>query len=77
MFKTYNSSSSLVITSRWFATSQLAVPASVRLLYWLLTVGPYTSGNNISVACIITLYCLNTPKNIMLTGVWLIDATEI
>ena len=34
MFKTYSSSSSLVITSRWFATSHLAVPASVRLVYW-------------------------------------------
>ena len=33
MFKTYSSSSSLVITSRWFATSRLASPASVRLLY--------------------------------------------
>ena len=33
MFKTYSSSSSLVITSRWFATSRLASPASVRLVY--------------------------------------------
>ena len=33
MFKTYSSSSSLVITSRWFATSRLAVPACVRLVY--------------------------------------------
>ena len=33
MFKTYSSLSSLVITSRWFATSRLAVPASVRLVY--------------------------------------------
>ena len=36
MFKTYSSSSSLVITSRWFATGRLAVPASVRLVYWCL-----------------------------------------
>ena len=36
MFKTYSSSSSLVITSRWFATSRLAAPASVRLVYWKL-----------------------------------------
>ena len=33
MLKTYSSSSSLVITSRWFATSRLAVPAFVRLVY--------------------------------------------
>ena len=33
MFKTYSSSSSLVITSRWFATSRLASPASVRLVH--------------------------------------------
>ena len=33
MFKTYSSSSSLFITSRWFATSCLASPASVRLVY--------------------------------------------
>ena len=38
MFKTYSSSSSLVITSRWFATSRLAVPASVKVVYcWLTT----------------------------------------
>ena len=30
MFKTYSNSSSLVITSCWFATSRLRVPASVR-----------------------------------------------
>ena len=34
MFKPYSSSRSLVITSRWFATSRLAVPASVRLVYY-------------------------------------------
>ena len=34
MFKTYSSSSSLVITSRWFATSRLRAPVSVRLVYW-------------------------------------------
>ena len=33
MFKTYSSSSSLVITSRWFATSRLRAPVSVRLVY--------------------------------------------
>ena len=33
MFKTYSSSSSLVITSRWFATSRLRTPVSVRLVY--------------------------------------------
>ena len=33
MFKTYSSSSSLVITSRWFATSRLVAPVSVRLVY--------------------------------------------
>ena len=43
MFKSYSSSSSLVITSRWFVTSCLAVPASVRLvyfahLYWYLQI---------------------------------------
>ena len=31
--KRYSSSSSLVITSRWFATSRLVTPVSVRLLY--------------------------------------------
>ena len=35
MFKTYSSSSSLVITSRWFATSRLRAPASVRPVYYL------------------------------------------
>ena len=35
MFKTYSSSSSLVITSRWFATSRLRAPVSVRLVYYL------------------------------------------
>ena len=34
MFKTYSSSSSLVITSRWFATSRLRAPVSVRLVYY-------------------------------------------
>ena len=33
MFKTYSSSSSLVITSCWFATSRLRVPASLRRVY--------------------------------------------
>ena len=33
MLKTYSSSSSLVITSRWFAKNRLVVPASVRLVY--------------------------------------------
>ena len=33
MFKTYTSSSSLVITSRWFATSRPGTPVSVRLVY--------------------------------------------
>ena len=33
MFKTYSSSSSLVITSCWFATSRLRAPVSVRLVY--------------------------------------------
>ena len=32
--KTYSSSSSLVITSRWFVTSHLGMPASVRLVYY-------------------------------------------
>ena len=36
MFKTYSSSNSLVITSRWFATSRLASPASVKLVYYLM-----------------------------------------
>ena len=38
MFKTYSSSSSLVITSRCFATSRLRAPVSVRLVYfsWLV-----------------------------------------
>ena len=35
MFKTYSSSSSLVITSCWFATSRLVAPVSVTLVYWL------------------------------------------
>ena len=34
MFKTYICSSSLVITSRWFATSRLVAPVSVRLVCW-------------------------------------------
>ena len=33
MFKTYSSYSSLVITSRWLATSRLRAPVSVRLVY--------------------------------------------
>ena len=33
MFKPHSSSSGLVITSRWFATSRLAAPAYVRLIY--------------------------------------------
>ena len=37
MFKTYSSSSSLVITSRRFSTSHLVAPKSVRLVYcWSL-----------------------------------------
>ena len=35
MFKAYSSSNSLVITSRWFATSRLVAPVSVRQVYWL------------------------------------------
>ena len=35
MFKTYSSLSSLVITSRWFATSRLVAPVSVRLVYYI------------------------------------------
>ena len=35
MFKTYSSLSSLVITSRWFATSRLVAPISVRLVYYI------------------------------------------
>ena len=35
MFKTYSSSSSLVITSRRFATSLLRAPVFVRLVYWV------------------------------------------
>ena len=35
MVKTYSSSSSLVITSRWFATSRLRAPVSVRPVYWV------------------------------------------
>ena len=34
MFKTFSSSSSLVITSRWFATSRLVAPVSVTLVYY-------------------------------------------
>ena len=33
MLKTYSSSSSLVITSHWFATSRLRAPVSVKLVY--------------------------------------------
>ena len=33
LFKTYSSLSRLVITSRWFATSRLVAPVSVRLVY--------------------------------------------
>ena len=33
MFKAYSNSGSLVITSRWFATSRLVAPVSVRLVY--------------------------------------------
>ena len=45
MFKTYSSSSSLVITSRWFATSRLVLPVSVRLVYslWNKDVFLYTT----------------------------------
>ena len=39
MFKTYSSSSSLVITSRWFAISRLVAPVSVRLVYCLIRGG--------------------------------------
>ena len=34
MFKAYSSLSSLVITSRWFATSRLVAPVSVRLDFY-------------------------------------------
>ena len=40
MFKIYSSSSSLVITSRWFATSRLVAPVSVRLVYCDVTSVP-------------------------------------
>ena len=33
MFKSYSSSSRLVITTRWFATSRLVAPVSVRLVF--------------------------------------------
>ena len=36
MFKTYSSSSSLVITSHWFETSRLVAPVPVRLVYCIL-----------------------------------------
>ena len=49
MFKTYSSSSSLVITSHWFATSCLAWPASVRLVYWLIFVGNWVGQDPIYV----------------------------
>ena len=39
MFTTYSSSSSLVITSRWFAISHLVAPVSVRLVYCLIRGG--------------------------------------
>ena len=42
MFKTYSSSSSLVITSRWFATSRLRAPVSVRLVYCVWFAGVAT-----------------------------------
>ena len=38
MFKTYSSSSSLVMTSHWFATSRLVVPVYVRLVYCLAVI---------------------------------------
>ena len=37
MFEAYNTSSSLVITSRWFATSRLVAPVSVRLVYYTVS----------------------------------------
>ena len=36
--KTYSSSNGLLITSRWFTTSRLGAPASVRLVYIVTTV---------------------------------------
>ena len=62
MFKTYSSSSSLVITSRWFATSRLASPASVTLVYFnnqtfhrLLVFRSF--GNKLKLKIFITKYC--------------------
>ena len=46
MFKTYSSSSSLVITSRWFATSPLRAPVSVRLVFWLNMLPKERYGND-------------------------------
>ena len=39
MFQTHSSLSTLVITSRWFATSRLEAPVSVRLVYYLPMLG--------------------------------------
>ena len=36
MFKTYSRLSSLVKTSRWYATNHLVAPVSVRLVYYML-----------------------------------------
>ena len=56
MFKTYCSLSSLVITSCWFATSRLRVPASVRRVYWnLLMMGPVWLGMNAQLISIIRM----------------------
>ena len=43
MFKTYSSSSSLVITSYWFATSRLRVPVFVRRVYSILHNSTYST----------------------------------
>ena len=45
MFKTYSSSSSLVITSRWFATSHLVAPVSVKLVCWQYAVTGSDNGS--------------------------------
>ena len=64
MFKTYSSSSSLVIISCWFATSRLVAPVSVRLVYYNRNVMPplwrHCSAN--SYFCIFSLCILHSEQ---------------
>ena len=62
--KTYSSSSSIVITSRCFATSRLVAPVSVRLVYWTHMCFDYP---NFRKTC---NYFLVTPRNMINKSVY-------